>query len=414
MNSQSYEICVFGLGFVGLTTALSFAEKNYKVVGIDTNQNLLNELKNGSVPFNEPYLQNKLKKNLNKKNLSLSNKIKFSKKKKYIIFICVGTPVDNQSEYNLTSIKKVIKYINLNANSDCYLYLKSTVLPGTTEMIKKKLIINKKIEICSNPEFLREGKAWLDFNNADKIVVGYDNKIFLKISKIIYKNFKGELLLVNPATAEFIKQTSNAMLSNMISFSNNLALLAEKFKKIDIKKTFEAIHLDKRFFGYPAQISSYIYPGLGFGGYCLPKDIQALSNFSKKYKKYYFFKNIIKVNNDIFQHHLKKILSKTNKKSKIFILGLSFKEGTDDIRQSKTINLTDELLKRNYRDIILCDKLASEELKELYTNSKAVKVFVKPFYKKNSIYVIGSTEKYYLNFLKKIPNKQIIDTKYSQ
>jgi len=102
------------------------------------------------------------------------------------------------------------------------------------------------------------------------------------------------------------------------------------------------------------------------------------------------------------------------KKSKIFILGLSFKEGTDDIRQSKTINLTDELLKRNYRDIILCDKLASEELKELYTNSKAVKVFVKPFYKKNSIYVIGSTEKYYLNFLKKIPNKQIIDTKYSQ
>ena len=93
---------------------------------------------------------------------------------------------------------------------------------------------------------------------------------------------------------------------------------------------------------------------------------------------------------------------------------MSIKESTDDIRQSKTIHLTDTLLKRNYRDIILCAKFASEELNAIYTNSKAVKVFVKPFYKKNSIYVIGSTEKYYLNFLKKIPNKQIIDTKYSQ
>lgn len=414
MNSQTFEICVFGLGFVGLTTALSFAEKNYKVIGIDQNQNLLNELNRGIVPFNEPYLQNKLRKNLNKKYLSLSSGIKFDKKKNYIIFICVGTPVDIRSEYNLTSIKKIIKYINLNANTNCYLFLKSTVIPGTAEMIKKKLIKNKKVKICSNPEFLREGKAWLDFNNADKIVIGYDDEIFFKISKKIYKNFKGKFVFVNLATAEFIKQTSNAMLSNMISFSNNLALLAEKFKEIDIKEIFKAIHLDKRFYGYPSQISSYIYPGLGFGGYCLPKDIEALSNFSKKFNQDYFFKNIIKVNNDIFQHHLNKILLKTNKKSKIFILGLSFKENTDDIRQSKTINLTNELLKRNYKDIILIDRLASEKLKKLYKNNKAVKVFAKSFYKKNSMYVIGSTDKYYLNFLKKIPNKQIIDTKYSQ
>ena len=245
-------------------------------------------------------------------------------------------------------------------------------------------------------------------------MIGYDDEIFFKISKKIYKNFKGKFVFVNLATAEFIKQTSNAMLSNMISFSNNLALLAEKFKEIDIKEIFKAIHLDKRFYGYPSQISSYIYPGLGFGGYCLPKDIEALSNFSKKFNQDYFFKNIIKVNNDIFQHHLNKILLKTNKKSKIFILGLSFKENTDDIRQSKTINLTNELLKRNYKDIILIDRLASEELKKLYKNNKAVKVFAKSFYKKNSMYVIGSTDKYYLNFLKKIPNKQIIDTKYSQ
>ena len=116
------------------------------------------------------------------------------------------------------------------------------------------------------------------------------------------------------------------MLSSMISFSNNFALLAEKHKNIDIKKSFNAIQLDKRFFESPSEISSYIFPGIGFGGYCLPKDIEAISKFAKKYRQHNFFQNIIKINSDIFKMHLQKILNNTKKNQTIFIMGLSFKE----------------------------------------------------------------------------------------
>ena len=136
--------------------------------------------------------------------------------------------------------------------------------------------------ICSNPEFLREGYAWVDFNNADKIVVGHEDGSFIKLSRSIYKNFKGELIFVNPSTAEFIKQLSNALLSNLISFSNMFALLGEKIGDIDINKSFKSLKLDKRFYGNPALISSYIHPGLGFGDIAYLKTLQLYQNFLKE------------------------------------------------------------------------------------------------------------------------------------
>ncbi len=412
MNKNSFEICVFGLGFVGLTTALSFADRNFTVFGVDKNIDLLKNLKKGKIPFNEPYLDNKLKKVLKNNRFKIREEIQFKKNKKYIVFICVGTPVKNNSEYDLKSIFNVIEYIKKNIKNKCYLFLKSTVLPGTTKFIKNNIINDKMIKICSNPEFLREGQSWMDFNKADKIVIGSDNIDIKKVSKILYKNFKGELIYVNSDTAEFIKQLSNAMLSSLISFANNFAILAEKFKNIDVKKSFRAIQLDKRFFGNPSEISSYIYPGIGFGGYCLPKDIEAISKFSKKYKQDNFFQNIIKINKDIFKMHLKKILDATNKNETIFIMGLSFKEKTDDIRYSKTIRLTDELIKRNYKKIVLCDKYAYQKLLERYKKNN-IKIVKKPYYKKDVIYVLGHRDKSFVNFLKKLPKKQIIDTRYS-
>ena len=406
------EICVFGLGFVGLTTALSFTNKKYKVCGIDQDKSLIKSLKNGKIPFNEPYLKNNLKKSLKNNLFTISNEIHFKKNKRYIIFICVGTPVDKKSQYNLKSIFKVVNYIKKNAKGVCYIYLKSTVLPGTARLIKTDKLTSKKIYICSNPEFLREGKSWIDFNQADKIVIGSDDLKLIKISKELYKKFKGEKIFVNTVTAEFIKQLSNAMLSSMISFSNNFALLAEKHKNIDIKKSFNAIQLDKRFFGSPSEISSYIFPGIGFGGYCLPKDIEAISKFAKKYRQHNFFQNIIKINSDIFKMHLQKILNNTKKNQTIFIMGLSFKEKTDDIRHSKTIKLTDELLKRKYNKIVLCDRYAYKKLLAHYKSDK-IKVVKKPYFGKDIIYILGHRDKLFINFLKKLPKKQIIDTRYS-
>ncbi len=405
------EIIVVGLGFVGLTTALSFSNKKFKVTGFDINPKLISLLNNGKIPFNEPLLNKNLKKSISSKRISFTNSIKFSENKNYAIFICVGTPVNKESDYDLKSLIKTLEMIQKEVKNKCHVYIKSTVLPGTTEYLRKKIIKNKDVKIASNPEFLREGKAWEDFNKADKIVIGFDDEEFINISKKLYYGFKGKLIFVNSSTAEFIKQISNAMLSSMISFSNNFALLAEKFDNIDIKSAFRAIQLDKRFFGYPSQISSYIYPGLGFGGYCLPKDIEAIHNFSKKFKQDKFFENVIKVNKDIFDLHLKKILSKVKKKQMICILGMSFKEGTDDIRDSRSIKLVNELLKRKYSNLILCDKLANQELKKIY-KTENVKIISKPYYNKNIIYVLGNTDNLYLSFLKKIPSFQIIDTRY--
>lgn len=411
MKKKIDKIYVIGLGFVGLTTALSFASKNFKVIGYDINSKVIDNLKKGKISFNEPLLKKELKKSIKNKKISFTNNMKFSKKENYIIFICVGTPLNKKFKYDLVSLIKCIKMIQKNIHSRCYIFIKSTVLPGTTDYLMKNIIKNKRIKIASNPEFLREGKAWEDFNNADKIVIGHSDDVFKEITFQLYKKFRGQKIFVNPSTAEFIKQISNSMLSNMISFSNNFAILAEKFKDIDIKSAFNAIRLDKRFYGQPSNIVSYIYPGLGFGGYCLPKDIKAIHNFSKKFKQDKFFSNIINVNKDIFNLHLKKILSKTKKNYKICILGLSFKEGTDDIRDSRSIKLVNHLLKKKYSNLTLCDNLATNELNNYYKYKK-IKIISKPIFQKKMIYILCNTDKSFLDFLRKIPAKQIIDTRY--
>ena len=405
------EICVIGLGFVGLTTALSFANKNYKVLGVDNNKKLVSLLQKNKIPFFEPHLREKLKKLQKNKKLFINSKLNLDKNKNYLIFICVGTPLKNNSFYDLDNLIKVVKLVEKQASKKAYIFIKSTILPGTTKKINK-IIKNKNIVACNNPEFLREGNAWEDFNYADKIVVGYEKSIFKKITLKIYKKFNGKIILVNSDTGEIIKQLSNAMLSTLISFSNNFALLAEKYSGINIKSAFDAIKLDKRFYGNPAQISSYLHPGFGFGGYCLPKDISAIAKFSQKYNQSSFFRNVIKVNKDIFNMQLNKILSKIKKNNTIFFLGLSFKEGTDDIRFSQPLKLAKELIKRDNKKIILCDNLAFNNLKN-YFKKENIKVVKKPYYNNKILYILCNKENIFLNFLKRIPKKQIIDLKYT-
>ena len=411
MNNLFDEICVIGLGFVGLTTALSFTNKNFKVIGIDDNEDVINSLKKRKILFNEPFLRSKLIKAIKNKKIRFEKNLDFLENKNYIFFICVGTPVNAKSEYSLKNLHQTIDLIQKKICKKGYIFIKSTVIPGTTKSIINSKIKNNNLKICSNPEFLREGKAWEDFNFADKIVVGCEDEIFKKISKQIYKKFNTKVTFVNSITAEFSKQLSNAFLSNLISFSNNFAILGEKLKYVDIKTAFHSLRLDKRFFGKPALISSYVHPGLGFGGYCLPKDIKALSKFSKKYNQNSFFEKIVKTNDEIFNMHLKKILKITKTKDKIYILGLSFKEGTDDIRFSKSIDLVDRLLKNRYKNLTLCDPLSYNNLINYYKSKKII-IKKKPNYEKNAFYILSTPYKRYINFIKKIPEKQVIDTRY--
>ena len=405
-------INVVGLGFVGLTTALGFSEKKFKTIFVEKDLIRLNKIKKCRIPFKEPYLDKILKKNLKKNNIILSNKILFDEEKINVVFICVGTPSKKNGSIDLKYITSAIKEINKNVKKEKVLIvIKSTVLPGTISKFLIKLINKKNISICSNPEFLREGYAWKDFINTDKIVIGYKNLNDLKIIKKIYKKFKGDIVSDTTDTAEYIKYLSNSLLGNLISFANELTILGENNPKINIKKSFNAVKLDKRWFGYPAMISTYLHPGLGYGGYCLPKDISAMNFMSKKSKiKNGIINSTQNINKLIFSHQVKKITKKYNKNQKIAILGVSFKPGSDDIRSSKAVEIIKYLIKKGYKKIYTFDPMVTKN--NLFEISKKIKHSNILKKDKNMKYVLCTAWKEYVNFLKYQKDIEYIDLRY--
>ena len=405
-------INVVGLGFVGLTTALGFSEKKFKTIFVEKDLIRLNEIKKCRIPFKEPYLDKILKKNLKKNNIILSNKILFDEEKINVVFICVGTPSKKNGSIDLKYITSAIKEINKNVKKEKVLIvIKSTVLPGTISKFLIKLINKKNISICSNPEFLREGYAWKDFINTDKIVIGYKNLNDLKIIKKIYKKFKGDIVSDTTDTAEYIKYLSNSLLGNLISFANELTILGENNPKINIKKSFNAVKLDKRWFGYPAMISTYLHPGLGYGGYCLPKDISAMNFMSKKSKiKNGIINSTQNINKLIFFHQVKKITKKYNKNQKIAILGVSFKPGSDDIRSSRALEIIKYLIKKGYKKIYSFDPMVNKKvLNEINKKIKHSNILKKD---KSMKYILCTAWKEYVNFLKYQKDLEYIDLRY--
>ena len=401
------KIHVIGLGFVGLTTALAFAQKKLQITGVETNTKKLALIKKGQVPFYEPMLKERLIIEKNRAFLDLNKSILLDKKKINLIFICVGTPAKKNGGADLSFINKVI--INLNKNSKdekIVLVIKSTIPPGSCAVLKKK--INKNISLASNPEFLREGFAWVDFFNSGRIILGHEDDISKKTLLEVYKKSNDEKILVNNSTAEFMKYLSNIFLSNMISFSNEMAMFAEKFKNIDIKKSFHSLRLDKRWHGYPAAMIHYLNPGIGYGGYCLPKDTKALSHVVSKFKKNNMVKRIAEINDEIIEHQIKKIMKLKDKK--IFILGLSFKPNSDDIRESRSILLIKKILSYNKKTIFASDPLCTEEARLIFKSK--VKFLKKPKLLNNTTYILATPWAEYITFLKSISRSKVLDLRY--
>ena len=403
-------INIIGLGFVGLTTALGFASKKNKIICVEKNPSRLNSIKKGKVPFKEPDLEKVLKKT--KKNFCIfSEKPIILKSAVNIVFICVGTPCKSNGAVNLDQINKTIISIKNNHKNERIIFvIKSTVPPGT---IKENLknFKNRNISFCSNPEFLREGFAWYDFNNTDKIVIGYERYEDFKILKKIYNKFKGDIIGVNTNTSEFIKYLSNSLLASLISFSNELTMLAEKQGDINVREAFDAVKLDKRWFGNPATISNYLHPGLGYGGYCLPKDLMALNFLAKKNK---ILNGILEstnsVNNKITRFQTKKLFRKFSKNNQIAILGLSFKPNSDDLRGSKSVELINVLLKKGYKKIYTYDPLVGKEIKKIF--GKKVNHSKKLKFDPQKKYILCTAWKDYINFVRKLDKQNYLDFRY--
>ena len=369
------KISIFGLGQVGLSTAVVIASKGLQVIGVDIDKNKIKMIHDGNSPFFEPNLKEMLEDVLDKKDLIVTDELEKAVLSTDISFICVGTPANSEGDANLSFVEEVSKQIGLalsKKNEYHIVVVKSTVTPLTTENIVGKIIekysnkkMNTEFGLAFNPEFLREGSMIDDSLNPHLIILGCnDSKTTEKLKSLFVEIYQDlpQIIETNITTSELIKYANNSFLATKISFINTIANICNKIPDVDVGIISNAIGLDPRIG------SQFLKPGPGYGGSCLPKDIAALIKFSKM-KGYdpVLLESTQIVNNlqinqviEMIENTLQSIENKT-----ISVLGLSFKKDTDDIRNSVSIRLIKELLKRESK-VKVHDPKAIQNTKEVF------------------------------------------------
>ena len=365
-------VVVFGLGFVGLTTALGFAHIGHKVYGIESQADRAKLIENGELPFLEPGMGEVLKEELNR-NFFVNIDIETAIKECEVVYYCVGTPYGSDGAADLAHLFSAIDNTLTAVNDGKFraLVIKSTVPPTTTSERVVSYVEAKgfsdgvDIGIANNPEFLREGYCWDDFINADRIVLGINDSRTKLMLEELYHPMNIPVFTVNRNTGEFIKYLSNTLLATLISYSNEMSLAADAFGDIDISAAFKILHLDKRWGG--CSMTSYVYPGCGYGGYCLPKDTNAFYAQSKE-KGYIpkILESVIKLNDSMPDNAAGRIAKVADRSEKIGFLGLSFKPNSDDVRDTPAAKIIDSLIQVGYHNIIAYDPVANDEFSKHY------------------------------------------------
>ncbi|QEK10925.1 UDP-glucose/GDP-mannose dehydrogenase family protein [Crassaminicella thermophila] len=358
-------ICVIGAGYVGLITSLAFAKMGNHVICVEKNIKKIHKLNKGIPPIFEEGLKELLNECLNNKNVIFTNNLKKGITQSDIIFIAVGTPSKDDGDVDMSQINEVVSQISNFIQSYKIIVNKSTVPVGTQKYVKKLLlkmgVSKENFDVISNPEFLREGKAIYDFFNGDRIVIGFDSEKAKKMIEKLYEPFKIKMIFTTPETAELIKYASNSFLATKISFINELANLCNKVGA-NIDTIAYALGLDNRI------SPKFLKAGIGFGGSCFPKDTKALIKIGEKYEcDFQIVKSAIKVNENqrILPVHILLEKYKDIKGKIVSILGLTFKANTDDIRESPSIYIIKELIKKGA--IIKCyDPMATNEIKKIF------------------------------------------------
>lgn len=366
-------VTVFGLGFVGLTTALGFAYMGRTVYGIDVDEERKARLRKGDLPFLEPKMDEVLRECLNKTFFVVDDIEKAIEESEYV-FYCVGTPYGKDGSADLSYLFQAID-ATINAINDKkyrVIVTKSTIPPSTTSekivpYVRKKGKTVEVIGVANNPEFLREGYCWNDFMEADRIVIGVEDDKSKAMLRKLYSTMDVPVLAVSHNTGEFIKYLSNTLLATMISYSNEMAEVADTIGDIEVGKAFRILHMDKRWGN--CNMRSYVYPGCGYGGYCLPKDTNAL--FAQAKAKGYeakILKNVIAVNDERAEVIANKITRGLSKESKIGILGLSFKPDSDDVRDTPAAKVISKIMEKGYTNIYAYDPVSIEGFQRCYPN----------------------------------------------
>jgi UDPglucose 6-dehydrogenase len=339
------KLSIIGTGYVGLVTGACFAELGNEAICVDNDRKKIENLKRLIIPIYEPGLDELVKKNVKKKRLFFSSNIKTAVEKSEIIFVAVGTPPKEDGEADLTGIENVASQIALNMKSYRLVVEKSTVPVETGNWIKRTIDINNRhhadFDVASNPEFLREGSAIYDFMHPDRIVIGVESKRAQDLLMRLYKPLKAPILVTDIKSAELIKHASNSFLACKISFINAIAQICEK-TGADVLKVAEGIGLDRRIG------KSFLNAGLGYGGACLPKDVDAFIHIAEKLGyNLELLKVVKKINEQQKDLLIKKIIDSLwiIKGKTIGVLGLAFKPNTDDIRNSLSCDIIERLKK---------------------------------------------------------------------
>jgi len=395
------KISIIGTGYVGLVTGTCLADFGLQVTCVDQDETKISLLNSGKVPIYEPNLEDLIKKNVSASRLTFTTDLEKAVQQSKVIFIAVGTPSNDDGSANLKQIEKVAQQIATSLNEYKVIVNKSTVPIGTATKIKE--IINSSspsplrgeggvrvksssviarseatrqsqptskpfdFDIVSNPEFLREGSAVYDFTHPDKIVIGTTSPKALKIMQEIYRPLyliDTPFVITNPKTAELIKYACNAFLATKITFINEIANLCDKVGA-DVHQIAKAMGLDGRI------SPKFLHPGPGYGGSCFPKDTEALYHFASTCGyDFKLLKGVISANNrqrELMIEKIKYHLGDNLKEKTIGILGLAFKQNTDDIRKSPAIDIIHLLLKEGAR--IRCfDPLAMDNTKKILPN----------------------------------------------
>ena len=361
------KISVIGVGYVGLSTAAVLAELGNEVMAADVDKKKINNLNNGIMPIFEPGLKEMVERNVKE------NRLKFVSDNKEVIghgdviFICVGTPPKENWETELKHVEDVAKDIAENMKSYKVIVHKSTVPVETGDKVKKIIKDNIKegvnFDVVSNPEFLREGTAIEDTLHPDRIVIGADSGKAVAIMKKIYGPIKAPVIITDIKSAELIKHASNAFLATKISFINSVAKICE-LSGADVEKVAEGMGYDKRISKH------FLNAGIGYGGFCFPKDSQAFIKIAENYGYDY---KLLKATNEINEEQKKDFVEKVKRAlgnvtgKTIGILGLAFKPDTDDMRFAPSAYIIGEL-QNNGAKIKAYDPVAMDKAKNILSN----------------------------------------------
>jgi UDPglucose 6-dehydrogenase len=350
------KITVVGTGYVGLVSGACFAEVGIDVTCVDIDKEKINNLKSGIIPIYEPGLENIVERNVAKGRLHFTTNLAETLPGCEVVFSAVGTPPDEDGSADLSYVLGVAREVGQHMNDYVLVVTKSTVPVGTARLVKQAIQealdqrgLNIQFDVASNPEFLKEGAAVEDFLKPDRIVVGIESKRAEDLMSRLYKPFTlngHPVIFMDIPSAEMTKYAANAMLATRISFMNDIANLCE-IMGADVNMVRKGIGSDPRIG------AKFIYPGIGYGGSCFPKDVKALIHTAQQNGySLRVLKSVEEVNDDqkaVLFNKVQKYFNGNLSGKTIALWGLSFKPETDDMREAPALVLIDNFLKAGCR-----------------------------------------------------------------